>query len=135
MQGRLRGTQVSLFDVSDPTDPRRIDTVKVGDGSSEAEWDHHAFLYWEPEGLIVVPVNTWGNEFGDGGFFGAMAVRLTGDDLEEIDRLSHESRRDSWASGIRRSLVIGDRLYTMSELGIEAADLETLEDAAWISFS
>ena len=134
MQGRLRGTQLSLFDVSDPADPRRIDTVKISDGGSEAEWDHHAFLYWEPEGLVVVPINTWGNELGDGQFFGATAVRLDGDDLEEIDRLSHESRRDPWASGIRRSLVVGDLLYTMSETGLEASDLQTLDDVAWIPF-
>ena len=134
MQGRLRGTQLSLFDVSDVSDPRRIDTVKISDGSSEAEWDHHAFLYWEPEGLVVVPINTWGNELGEGQFFGATAVRLDGNDLEELDRLSHQSGRDRWASGIRRSIVVGDLLYTMSELGIEATDLETLEDQAWVPF-
>ena len=61
-------------------------------------------------------------------------MQLDGDDLEEIHRLSHESGRNRWASGIRRSLVVGDLLYTMSELGIEATDLETLEDQAWVPF-
>lgn len=133
-QGRTRGTQVSLFDVSDPADPRRIDTVKVADSNSEAEWDHHAFLFWEPKGLLVVPINTWGGELGEQ-FFGAMAVTLHGDDLQETGTLSHAGPGREWESGIRRSLVIGDGLYTVSELGVQAADLETLDEIAWIPFA
>jgi hypothetical protein len=30
--------------------------------------------------------------------------------------------------------VIGDLLYTVSEAGVEAVDLITLEDAAWVPF-
>ena len=136
MQGRLRGTQLSLFDVSDPGDPRRIDTVKIADGSSEAEWDHHAFLYWEPEDLVVVPITTWGGELGGGGFSGAMTVRLESDGLWRAGTLSHGDGAvgDWWPGGIRRSLVVGDLLYTVSETGLEASDLQTLHDVAWIPF-
>ncbi|HEX6206884.1 MAG TPA: beta-propeller domain-containing protein [Actinomycetota bacterium] len=134
--GLTRGTQLSLFDVSDPADPRRIDTVKIADGSSEAEWDHHAFLYWEPEGLVVVPITTWGDELGGGGFSGAVAVRLQGDGLWKAGTLSHgDGAVGEWLpGGIRRSLVVGDLLYTVSETGLEASDLQTLDDVAWIPF-
>lgn len=137
-QGSLQGTQLSIFDVSDPTAPRRVDQVKIADASSEAEWDHHAFLYWEPEGLVVVPLNVyrWDEVTGtEKGFFGAQAVRVRGDELRLEGRLNHDDAGAAdWGYGIRRSLVIGDLLYTVSEAGVEAVDLVTLGDGAWIPF-
>jgi uncharacterized secreted protein with C-terminal beta-propeller domain len=50
----VQGTQLSLFDVHDPANPQRLSTLPIG-GSSEAEWDHHAFLYWPEDGTIVLP--------------------------------------------------------------------------------
>jgi hypothetical protein len=133
-RGRLKGTQLSLFDVSDPAGPRRIDALRIDDGSSEVEWDHHAFLYWAPEGLAVVPVQVyrWRRASGEA-FVGAVAVRLGEGSLDEAARLSHESGKP-WGTEIRRSLVVGDLLLTVSDAGVEAADLATLEDAAWVSF-
>ena len=58
-RGRTKGTQLSLFDVSDPADPRRIDQVTLADGTSEVEYDHHAFLHWPATGLTVVPFQRW----------------------------------------------------------------------------
>ena len=46
--GRL-GAQVSLFDVSNLARPVRLHQRLLGDGgTSEVEWDHHAFLWWAP---------------------------------------------------------------------------------------
>jgi hypothetical protein len=60
--GTTRGAQVSLFDVSDPADPRRTDTVTVPHSESPVEWDHRSFLHWPATGLTVVPVTRhfWG---------------------------------------------------------------------------
>ncbi len=52
-EGRVLGTQASLFDVSDPAAPRRLDSFALGKGWSEAEQDHHAFLWWPRTGLAV----------------------------------------------------------------------------------
>jgi uncharacterized secreted protein with C-terminal beta-propeller domain len=57
--GRTLGTQVSLFDVGDPEDPQRIDTLTVPDSGSDVEYDHRAFLYWPDTGLSVVPLTRW----------------------------------------------------------------------------
>ena len=54
-EGRPTGTQLSLFDVSDLRKPTRLHTEHVGLGWSEAESDHHAFLYWPRTGLVVIP--------------------------------------------------------------------------------
>jgi len=51
-QGRTQGTQLSLFDVSDPRRPSRRAQVALGaNASSNAEYDPHAFLFWKPAGL------------------------------------------------------------------------------------
>ena len=53
--GQVLGTQVSIFDVSDPASPERVDTFTLSEGTnSQVEYDHHAFLYWK--GLTVIPV-------------------------------------------------------------------------------
>ncbi|HEY7626154.1 MAG TPA: beta-propeller domain-containing protein, partial [Ilumatobacteraceae bacterium] len=60
-EGRVQGTQLSLFDVHDPANPQRLSTLPIG-GYSEALWDHHAFLYWPEDGTIVIPASPgWGS--------------------------------------------------------------------------
>lgn len=58
-RGRTQGLQVSLFDVSDVADPRRVDQVTFGPGSSVAEYDHHAFTWWAPSNRVVVPAELY----------------------------------------------------------------------------
>ncbi|MDX1691000.1 MAG: beta-propeller domain-containing protein [Acidimicrobiia bacterium] len=84
-EGRVTGSKVSLFDVSDPTDPREVAVWSLGSGSSEVEWDHLAFLWWAPENTAVVPLSDW-----RGDFFGAVALEVT-DGIAERGRISHES--------------------------------------------
>ena len=59
-EGTTTGVQVSLFDVRDPANPTRVAQATVPGGSSAAEWDHRAFLWWEQDGLAVVPVESYG---------------------------------------------------------------------------
>lgn len=145
-QGITRGSQVSLFDVSDLSNPTRLSSLTFGDGSSEVEYDHRAFLYWEETGLIVMPVQWYQYDDGYGEleevFLGAVALEADRDGLSEIGRLTHtESREDAepwdidWRGQIRRSLVIGDSLYTLSELGLEVSDLATLADRSFLELS
>jgi uncharacterized secreted protein with C-terminal beta-propeller domain len=213
LEGRTKGTQLSLFDVSDLSDPRRIDQVTLAEGSSEVEYDHRAFLHWPATGLTVVPYSRWrwdeetGNEDVQ---MGAVAFTATrGGGLERLGLLSHrrwmeqawaeqygedwleevvpdetedwlddpeapadadaieetgddaDDLADGWTDDgqmaddepeagwsdeagrwwdwsyrtqLRRSIVIGDRLLTVSDLGVASHDLETLEDIGWAAF-
>jgi uncharacterized secreted protein with C-terminal beta-propeller domain len=138
--GQVKGTQVSVFDVGDPADPRRIDQFTLSEGSSsQVEYDHHAFLYWEQTGLAMVPVQQWWWEAErESVFLGA--VGLTVDDsgnLGEIARLAHPGGEDEYGdyrAQILRSMVIDDRVYTISAKGIMSSDLDTLEEASWLQF-
>lgn len=137
-EGQVRGIQFSLFDIADPRDPRRIaNHIEGSFGYSELQYDHHAFLYWAPQKLVVVPATLFGKNETD--FSGALALTIdTADGFGEAKRITHAGRPGSKASGapsnIRRSFVIGNRLYTMSDSGLLLTDLRSFEDLAWVSF-
>ena len=138
--GRVQGTQVSIFDVSDPSLPTRIDQITLNDGSSsQVEYDHHAFLYWEPTGLAMVPVQQWWwGEQSESAFFGAIGLTVDDEgDLREIRRLAHPGGDDGgwdYRAMIMRSIVIGDHVYTVSAKGIMKSDLDSLREEAWLGF-
>ncbi len=123
-QGRVQGTQVSLFDVSDPADPKRLANAIVPQSSSEAEFDHHAFLYWAKTGLLVLPVQSHQD-----GNAGAIGFDVTDEQITETGRIRH---RD--LSPVRRSLVVGDRLLTLSDTGLRTGDLQSLDERSWLVF-
>ena len=56
--GQRLGTQISLFDVRDLNNPQQLATLPIG-SQSEAESDHHAFLWWAPTRSVVVPSNQY----------------------------------------------------------------------------
>ncbi len=85
--GRVNGTQLSLFDVSDPTSPTQLSTLKVG-GQSNAEYDHHAFLWWPGTKNVMIPSSVYTPQGGPQG--GLLVASLENDKLSEKGRVSHE---------------------------------------------
>jgi Beta propeller domain len=136
-EGMVQGSQVSLFDVSDLANPVRLDTHTLSEGTtSEVEYDHHAFLYWE--GLAMIPVQQW-NWDGETEevFVGAIGVAVEGDDLVEVARITHpggDGKDWDYRAQIMRSIAIGDSLYTISPKGILQSSIDTLDEQAWLDF-
>ncbi|MEU6407572.1 beta-propeller domain-containing protein [Microbispora sp. NPDC046933] len=137
-QGRVLGTQISLFDVGDPAAPAVLSRFHQKESGSEAEWDPHAFLYWPATGLAVLPLQNW----ADGGIAGsaALALRVRDREITKLGVVTHPrpAAKSDFApgdQGIRRSLVIGDDLWTVSGTGLKVSDAATLADRAWIPFS
>jgi hypothetical protein len=87
--GRVTGAKVSLFDVSDPTDPREVDTWVLPGGSTDVEWDHLAFLSWAPLDMVVLPVQSWETAFA-----GAVVLKTDGG-LREFGRITHQPVDDT----------------------------------------
>ncbi len=129
--GQVTGLQLSLFDVSDLARPARLAQVDLGSrySGSEAEWDHHAFLFWPATGLAVLPIDS--EDFsGAAGF----AVSRAGG-IAPLAQIAHApGGRDAFAPPVRRAVVVGDRLFTISELGAKASTLAGLADAGWVAF-
>ncbi|HEY7538344.1 MAG TPA: beta-propeller domain-containing protein [Gaiellaceae bacterium] len=135
-EGRVRGTQLSLFDVSNLRKPVRLHQKVIGPGSSEAEYDHHAFLYWPKTGLVTVPVQTYSAEPGiaEAPFVGAIGFRVGRKlGIEELGRVTHGAT-EAGSYPIRRSLVVDDALYTVSDLGVGASSLTTFAEIGWAGF-
>jgi uncharacterized secreted protein with C-terminal beta-propeller domain len=123
--GRVQGTQVSVFDVSDLAHPRRVQHLVFGSAASEAEFDPHAFLWWAPSKTAVLPLAM-------DGFSGAVGLRADAGTLAEIGRVTPGAAGNPVA--VARSLVIGDRLYTLSWSGLQASRLDTLAPIAAVPF-
>jgi uncharacterized secreted protein with C-terminal beta-propeller domain len=53
-----QGVKISLFDVSDVTNPREISKLEIGDRGSDSPvlWDHKAFLFDKSRNLLVMPI-------------------------------------------------------------------------------
>jgi uncharacterized secreted protein with C-terminal beta-propeller domain len=157
--GRVQGTKVSLFDVTDLAAPTEVATWSLPDSNSAAEWDHRAFLYWPATKQLVLPVNLWSLR-GDGtGFFGAVVLTVDRSGIAEVGRVEHEPFTPSdeeWCGKpveplegdavppapdclpvpqpdmIQRSLVVGDDLWTLGQRTLQANTLADLARGAVI---
>jgi uncharacterized secreted protein with C-terminal beta-propeller domain len=121
IRGGRTGVQFSLFDISDPALPRRIDTQTYGGGTAGAEFDPKAFLYWQPRNLIIAPTNLYGDDRGQGAFSGLVLLQADADGLKELGRLT-TTKTDGT---VNRSLVIGDTVYMLSDHALQANSLDT----------
>lgn len=124
--GMVTGAQVSVFDVSDPSDPKQIATAPVG-GWSEAVYDPHAFLWWSDTGSIVIPKGIECSTLGGPGCESAIVLKLSGDSLTEQGRIFQ------W-SPIRRSLIAEGRLVTASAIGLVVSSLDDLSTIGEVKF-
>jgi hypothetical protein len=123
-KGRPKGLQVALFDVRDPAAPRRLSAYTVPSTWSMAEFDPHAFVYWPQSGLTVLPLGGVGEN-------GALALSVT---PSGVHRLGHVAQPKS-AGAIQRALVIGGTLWTLTPTGLQASDLTSLAQTAWLPFA
>lgn len=136
-QGGRQGTQVSLFDVSDPAKPIRLARHHVPGTYSMAEYDPHAFLYWPADRLLALPVSQ--PTTGDGsptGTGGILLLKVGAADLTERGGIRHDPPDDRARtdSPIQRCLVVDGVLWTLSGAGFQATALSTLKPLGWVAF-
>lgn len=132
--GETTGTQISLFDVSDLAAPVRLATYDLQFGHSEAEFDPHAFLYWPATKLLVIPMQ---QPYGITPQPVSEALVLHVDDhgFTKLGTITHPlTINDPAGAQIRRSLIIGSALWTLSDAGLKANDSTTLTALAWVPF-
>jgi Beta propeller domain len=151
------GAQLELFDVSNLSTPRLQARTTLGGGSSsQVGYDHHAFLFWPPTALAVLPVSIYsttavsgsptpsppgtGSGRGQaptgepaGAFVGAIGFHVDGSGITEVGRITHDAVNGA-TPRIDRSLVIGRQLFTVSSEGVMASSLATLARNAFVAF-
>jgi hypothetical protein len=131
-------TQVSLFDITNLLQPRRIAEYTFERFStSEAELDHHAFGYYAEHGLLGMPVARVFyervDEDGDGyretrrtvqeHLLAVFSVDTAAASPAERLALSGEIEHDT---PVRRSGYIGDKLYSIANDSVKVVDVAAL---------
>ncbi|HEX2015108.1 MAG TPA: beta-propeller domain-containing protein, partial [Solirubrobacteraceae bacterium] len=156
------GVQLELFDVSRPSSPRLLARQTLGQGSSSSvNFDHHAFLYWPPTKLAMLPVEIYPDSSGTApgsippgasgsgtassppsgpatadssgsSFVGAIGYHVDGG-ISELGRVSHDAS-SGYPPAIQRSLVVGPHVFTISDTGVMASTLSTLAREGFVAF-
>ncbi len=136
-----QGIKLALFDVSDVEHPTQVGKVEIGDAGSDsaALSDHKAFLFDREKNLLVIPArvvrlstgeNVKYTGTGTQVWYGAYVFGIdpaSGFDLKGT--VQHGSQNESYywygssANEVKRSLYIGDTLYTLSTAKILASPL------------
>ena len=152
--------RISLFDVSNTSSPSLADVFSISpvqnpnDTSwqwsySEATYEHKAFQYWAPKGLLAVPIstyryNTWyddnGQYYWSYQYVSKLALVNVSEETGELslygtvdhsDLYNREDNQYYWGEyNIRRSIFMGDYVYAISSAGVSVTNLTTMDDVA-----
>ncbi|SES24606.1 beta-propeller domain-containing protein [Lentzea albida] len=129
-QGRTTGTQVSLFDVANPASPQRLAQYHLPNSSSEAQFDPHAFLFWPQDGTLVIPVSSYKANHD----FSSLVLRVDGNRLRDSGNIVEPASANNYG-GPRRTIVIGDQLWSISAAGVQVNARNGLAQQAWLPFT
>ena len=150
-----QGVKLSLFEVADVKHPMELDRQVIGDRGTESEavHDHKAFSFFASKGLLVLPVALARidpakypdpippHAYGDLVWIGALVYRVTLEDgFVLLGNLTHASGGDedlyanSWSLAVRRSLYIGEYLYTVSPSLVKVNALADLSEVASLQY-
>ena len=155
------GTQISLFNITDPTAPSQDTALRLSPISSnesdwiwswsEATYESKAFQYWAPKDLLAVPLSTyryvdyeinnryyWSYEYVSKLML--VHVNETAGELSIYGTVDHsdlytQDENNRWWNeyNIRRSIFMGDYVYAISSAGVTATNLTTLEETARVT--
>ena len=149
-----QGVKISLFDVSNVSKPKEIAKIEIGHRGTDSPVlrDHKAFLFSRSRDLLVLPIllaeideEQYPNgvppyAYGNYVFQGAYVFNISLDEgLELKGRITHfDDDTDLLKSGyyfsspysVKRSLYIGQFLYTLSDKRVKMNSLENLEEIA-----
>jgi hypothetical protein len=150
-----QGVKISLFDVSDVSNPVEVAKYEIGDRGTDSPvlYDHKALLFDKEKNLLVIPVRVaeidpsqypgeipdWA--YGEYVWQGAYVFDISPDGIELRGTITH-MEDGIYLSGssyggyfVERSLYIDDVLYTVSDKLVKMNDLESLDPIAQIELS
>lgn len=118
------GLKLALFDISDPSQPKVMDSQEFKDMSSIAQYDHHALMVNGDASYFAIPYEVWNNELIEDEDI------LVEDDAEEPstydsgvllfkadDNINSVDKHRLDGSAVLRSVYIGDWIYALDADG------------------
>jgi hypothetical protein len=127
--GLVTGNKLQLFDVSDLAAPQLLGDYELGTGWSDALYDPHAFLYYEPLGILTIPYYAYGttlNTYSSGlNVFdiGAASISLRG----KIPAKTITTGYGNYLDTVDRSVIIGSTIYSAAHRSVTAVDSAQLD--------
>jgi uncharacterized secreted protein with C-terminal beta-propeller domain len=147
--------KISMFDVSDVENPVELHKVVIGDRGTTSEllYNHKALLFDKAKGIMAFPVllaeipqsvkddldiDNW--VYGDYTFQGAYVYDVSVEDgFELVGTISHYDADELGSDfdyyyyygenkDVDRILYIGDYYYTISNLLVQANDMDDLDE-------
>jgi hypothetical protein len=136
--GFTSGNKLQLFDVSDLSAPTLLSSYELGPGWSSALYDPHAFLYYEPLGILTIPY------FGSGTDANGFYTYTSGLNVFDIGASSISPRGiisaptfttgyGSYSDTVDRSVVISSATGTGGSIFALAHRSVTVADAAQLN--
>ena len=137
-----QGVKISLFDVTDVSNPKEKAKIIIGDRGSDSSalYDPHAFLFSLEKNLLVIPMsvyrggdeNTWGEQT----WAGAYVFDISAEEgisvrgrigFEHRERTGYLRTYNTYGVQSQRSFWVEDVLYTMSDYELKIHKLENLD--------
>lgn len=155
-----QGIKISLFDVSDVSNPVEIDKFEIGDRGTDSPilYDHKSLLFDKEKNLLVIPVAVaeidesdysdgvpdWA--YGEYVWQGAYVFDISLDGIDLRGRITHMD--DNTIAGgrysyyyeyanyiVQRAFYMDDVLYTVSSMKVKMNNLQTLAEINEVELS
>lgn len=147
-----QGVKISLFDVSDVTNPVEVAKYEIGDRGTDSPilYDSKALLFDREKNLLVIPVlvaevneakyegTVPDNAYGESVWQGAYVLDISPNGIALRGKITHMDGNDPFGGNIyyryygdytvQRSLYIENVLYTISSMKVKMNNLETLAE-------
>jgi len=154
-----QGVKIALFDVSNVANPKELHKIEIGDRGTESDalHDHKAFLFDREKNLLVVPIllaeiddskyagEVPKNAYGDFVYQGAYVYELTKESGFQLKgTVTHYETDEPFQKAgyyfrgdysVRRSLYIGNVLYTISDSVLKLNSLADLAELGKLKLS
>lgn len=127
--------QVSMFDVSDLADPQMTSRLQLSADYSESQNDHHAFNWYAPHSRLLLPAGGYSQDSEM-----VLIHAAAGEELEEVaaidqDQVMYEAENtDTYCTAFRRSVIIEDMAYAISNAGVTVVDVIDGEAISYVAF-
>jgi uncharacterized secreted protein with C-terminal beta-propeller domain len=124
----VTGNKLQLFDVGALASPRLAGEYELGSGWSEALYDPHAFLYYEPLGILNIPYYAYGT--GTGSYSSGLSVFMIGSNSISlkgtIPAPSITTGYGPYKDTVDRSVIIGSAIFSIAHRSVTAAGSDQL---------
>ncbi len=125
---KRNGFKISLFDVTDPQNPKELKSEVIGkEGTySELERNHKALMISLKKGIFAFPIAIATDTPYVTKFQGSYVYDVSKNDFSYKGNIE-QSNKEDYKYQIKRTLYIGDYLYSLSDNDMIITDLKTMK--------